>query len=136
MARKVSTKKLVWRKGDIFKVLKDTSNLVLNKHDWPPLSFRIHLVSFRYSRGPLFPNPVSWLGLFFAISYSKAALAIYVFHLENNFWRKLYIKKMQFRTFLFSYKKCVTEKRTLNISKKSINRLFALSSNDFLVNTP
>ena len=30
----------------------------------PLLSFRINLVSLRASKGPLFPKPVSWLGLF------------------------------------------------------------------------
>ena len=32
------------------------------------------LVSFRTSRGPLFDKPVSWLGLFLTVSYSKPAL--------------------------------------------------------------
>ena len=37
-------------------------------------SFKISFVSFRAVRGLLFPKSVSWFGLFFAISYSKAAL--------------------------------------------------------------
>ena len=43
------------------KALND-SELVQNEHERPPQSFRINLVSFRASRGPLFPKPVSWLG--------------------------------------------------------------------------
>ena len=31
-------------------------------------------VSFKTSRGSLYPKPASWLGLFFAISYNKLAL--------------------------------------------------------------
>ena len=36
--------------------------------------FRAGLVPFRAFRGPLFPKPVIGQELFFAISYSKAAL--------------------------------------------------------------
>ena len=39
-----------------------------------PLSFRINLVSFRITRGPLFSKAVSRLGLFLATSYIKPAL--------------------------------------------------------------
>ena len=38
--------------------------LVLNEPEWPPWYFRINFVSFKASRGPLFPKPVSWLRLF------------------------------------------------------------------------
>ena len=37
-------------------------------------SFKINLVSLKTSRSPQFPKPFSWLGLFFAVSYSKPAL--------------------------------------------------------------
>ena len=45
------------------KVINDTK-WDINKREWPPQSFSINLVSFR----------VSWLGLFFAVSYCKLAL--------------------------------------------------------------
>jgi hypothetical protein len=34
------------------------------------------LASFKTFIHPLFPKPVSWLGLFFAVSYSKLALGL------------------------------------------------------------
>ena len=39
----------------------------------------MNLVSFRTTRCPLFPKPVSWLELFFAVSYSKTALGLFYF---------------------------------------------------------
>ena len=39
-------------------------------------SFRTNLVSFRTFRLPLFPKPVSCLGLFFDASYNKRALVL------------------------------------------------------------
>ena len=48
------------------------TKLVLNKHE----SFRKKLVSFRAFRGPLFPKPLSFPGLFFATFYSKHDLLI------------------------------------------------------------
>ena len=32
------------------------------------------MVSFKVSRGPLFPKPVFWVGLYFGVTYSKPAL--------------------------------------------------------------
>ena len=42
----------------------NVTKLVLNEHEWPPLSFRINFVSRRTFRRPLFPKPVSWLEYF------------------------------------------------------------------------
>jgi hypothetical protein len=42
------------------------------------------LVSFKIFRRPLFPKPISWLGLFFATSYNKTALAA---HAKRQFER-------------------------------------------------
>ena len=44
-------------------------------------SFRTNLVSFRTFRCCLFPNPVTGHELFFAVSYSKAAL-VYTYYLN------------------------------------------------------
>ena len=52
------------------KVLKDIK-LVLNEHEWHSESFRINLTSFKASRGPIFPKPVSWLRLFFRSSLQQ-----------------------------------------------------------------
>ena len=38
-----------------------------------PKSFRINLVSFRASRGPLLPESVSWFEPFFAVPYYESA---------------------------------------------------------------
>ena len=55
----------------LLKVLSD-KKLKLGVHNW--CSFRNNLVSFRTFRLPLFPKPVSWLGLFFAASCINIAL--------------------------------------------------------------
>ena len=39
-------------------------------------------------------------------------LAIYGFHSEKFFWKRIILKKLQFGTILFPYKKCVNEKIT------------------------
>ena len=60
-------------------------------------SFRTNLASFRTFRSPPFPKPVSWLGLFFAVSYSKTALTSviktewnYIVHLDYVYSRALF----------------------------------------------
>ena len=37
-----------------------------------------HLGPIWYHKCPLFPKPVSWFGLFFAVSYSKQALKDFI----------------------------------------------------------
>ena len=63
------------------------TKLVPNEHEWPTESFRINLVSFRASRGPLLYKPVSWLGPFFAVSYSKPALVSSYFTYLHTYWK-------------------------------------------------
>ena len=64
--------KLIWRIGDVwnFWMIPNWSKMSMSE------SFRINLVSFITIRHPLLSKPVSWLGLFFAISYSKTALIV------------------------------------------------------------
>ena len=55
------------------KILNDTK-LILKDYGVDSCSFWTNLVSFRTFRCPIFPKPVSWFGLFLAVSYSKPAL--------------------------------------------------------------
>ena len=63
----------LWSRGPL-KDLKD-SKLILNESKLFPWSSRVSLVPFRTFTGPLFPKPVTGQELFFAVSYSKLALA-------------------------------------------------------------
>ena len=50
--------------------------------------------------------------LYFNLKKDQIMLAIFGFHSENIFWRKIYTylyKKLQFRTILLPYKKCFTK---------------------------
>ena len=68
-----STKETVlWSRGP--QEALNNTKLILNDYGSHSCSFRTNLVSLRTFRCPLFSKPVSWLGLFFAISYSKPAL--------------------------------------------------------------
>ena len=58
--------------------------MIINEHEWILSSFRINLVSNRASRGSLFPKPVSWFGLFFAVSYSKLPLVFCLWNSNQN----------------------------------------------------
>ena len=59
------------------KVLNDTK-LILDDHRNNLDSFRISLESFRSFRGPLLLKPVIGQELFFAVSYSKLALSVFI----------------------------------------------------------
>ena len=59
--------------------------------------------------------------------FLQTMLAMYIFHSKSIFFGKNINKKLQFGTILLSFKKCVTEKRTL------VNKL-KLSSSGFFVN--
>ena len=52
------------------------TKLILNDKRGHSCSFITNVVSFRTFRWSLFPKLVSWLGLFFAVSYSKPALEV------------------------------------------------------------
>jgi hypothetical protein len=51
---------------------------------------------------------------------------------ENNFLKKIYIKKMQFRTLLFPLKKVHYQEE--NIFKQSVQPSKSLSYNGFVIN--
>ena len=57
-------------------------------------------------------------------------LRVFGFHLENYFWRKLWIKKCNSELFCFFIKKMCCWKE--NLSKNSFNRLYELSSNPLI----
>ena len=65
----------LWNTGH----LNDTK-LVLNEHQRVT---HLNLASFRASKGPLFPRPVSWLGLCFTVSYSRPGLHQFKFFSTN-----------------------------------------------------
>ena len=85
------------------KVLNDTK-LFLNVHELPLLSLRINLVSFRTFRHPLFPKPVSWLGLFFATSYSKTAALTFVFKMWQCYFDGCFFRKSVAKFVTFQFK--------------------------------
>jgi hypothetical protein len=73
------------------KVLKDTK-LVLNKHEWPPSSFKIIMVSFRTFKCPLFPKPVSCPGLFLqqdGSNFTTTSWKHSILSLNNLVWKKV-----------------------------------------------
>ena len=52
------------------------------------------ILNFRH---PLFPNPVSWVGLFFVASYSKIALIFKTELIDSKFVRETQlVKSMRF----------------------------------------
>ena len=75
MAKKGANQETGFGNRGPLEALNDTK-FILN--DWlgHSCSLRTNLVSFRTFRCPLFPKPVSWLGLFLAVSYSKPALVV------------------------------------------------------------
>ena len=62
-------------------------------------------------------------------------LAIYGFHSEFFFRKRIILKKLQFGTILFPYKKCVTEKRTY-VNKLKFPLFLWLSCQYPLINYP
>ena len=83
--QKVPTTKLVWGIGNCgLKVLNDTK-LVLNDYEWPPnhlglIWYHSKLLEQGKSRGPLFPKPVSWLGLFCSLLQKTGYKTIFSKH--------------------------------------------------------
>ena len=57
------------------------------------------MVSFRASRGLLFPKPVSWLELFFSVSYSKPALTLILIYFMKLFLLKKYFTQLWYTRY-------------------------------------
>ena len=134
------------------KVLKDIK-LVLNEHEWHSESFRINLTSFKASRGPIFPKPVSWLRLFFRSSLQQTCsdtiwgLQIFmlcmdspvVHHLSPNIHTRQWdcISHKTFPFFVFhhhsflsicSKKSSLNTSKLLNMNNNSCTKLYVLST--------
>ena len=86
---KKSNQVTVLRSRGSLQVVNDTK-LVLNEHEWPP-SFRVNLESFRTLRRPLFPKPVSWLGLFLLLLSTRR---LYIWNTyQYILWESLHIHR-------------------------------------------
>ena len=66
----------------LWETIMELTKLILDDHGNNLDSFRISLESFRSFRGPLLLKPVTGQELYFAISYSKLALAAMLFALS------------------------------------------------------
>ena len=77
MAKRSSWPVTVLCSRGLLKDLKD-SKLILNESKLFPWSSRISLIPFWTFKGPLFPKAVIGQDLFFAISYSKPALIVFL----------------------------------------------------------
>ena len=90
------------------------TKLILDDHGNNLDSFRINLISFRASRGPLFHKPFSWLGPFFAVSYSKPALVstylvtLLTYILIGSWKGRLILWADQLNTFFLSLKSYIS----------------------------
>ena len=80
MAKKVLTKKLVWGIGNVWRfwIIPNWSLMIRWGHS---CSFRTSLLLFRTFRCPLFPKPVSWLGLFCRFLQQDGSRDIFYFDL-------------------------------------------------------
>ena len=105
----------LWSRGPL-KNLKD-SKLNVNESKLFPWSSRISLVPFRTFRGPLFPKPITGQELFFAVSYSKPALASLSWLNESG-----NLRAETFRSIRVLVKKLFFVQSPIRISSKKLGK--------------